>query len=96
MKFLVMEIENYPVNWGEVDPGLLKEEARCVYDLQLADLIRQIYFRADTHSAVMEWECGSIDIVREKTASFPLVKAGLIHFEILPLQPYTGFNRLFG
>jgi hypothetical protein len=95
MKFLALEVENYPVNWNEVEPALLKEEAKRVFDLEQDNLIRNIYFRADTRSAVIEWESNSIETVNELLADFPLVKAELIHFEIIPLIPYTGFNRLF-
>ena len=28
--------------------------------------------------------------------SLPLVQAGLIHFDVIPLVPYPGFMRLFG
>jgi hypothetical protein len=94
LKFLTLEVENYPVKWNEVDPVILEAEARCVFDLQQADLIRQVYFRADTRSAVIEWESDSIDNVTQALAAFPLVQANLIHFEIIPLMPYTGFNRL--
>lgn len=96
MKFLTLEIENSPVNWKEIDPDLMKAEARCLFDLQQTDRIRQVYFRADTKSAVIEWECDTIDEVREAISTFPLVKADLIHFEIIPLMPYSGFHRLFG
>ncbi|KPL70724.1 hypothetical protein ADM99_14065 [Leptolinea tardivitalis] len=90
-----MEIENYPVQWNDVDPALLKAEARRVFDLQQADRIRQIHFRQDTKSAVIEWECDTEEEVRNLLDTFPLVQAGLIHFEIIPLIPYSGFNRLF-
>jgi hypothetical protein len=96
MKFLALEVENYTVKWNEVEPALLKEEARRVFDLEQEDLIRNIYFRADTRSAVIEWEADSLEIVTALLSEFPLVKSGFIHFEILPLVPYTGFNRLFG
>ncbi|HEX7555691.1 MAG TPA: hypothetical protein VF338_03625 [Leptolinea sp.] len=95
MKFLAFEVENYPVNWAEVPSDLLSAEARQIYDLQQAGLIRQIHFRADTHSAVIDWESDSIEKIVELTANFPLVEAGLIHFEIIPLIPYSGFSRLF-
>jgi len=96
MKILALEVENYPVVWNEVEPALLQAEAKRVYDLEQEDLIRHIYFRADTKSAVIEWEANSVETVTELLAAFPLVKVGLIHFEIIPLIPYTGFNRLFG
>jgi hypothetical protein len=96
MKFLALEVENYPVNWNEVEPALLQSEAKRVFDLEQQDLIRNIYFRADTKSAVIEWEADNIDTVNQLLKEFPLVKAGLIRFEIIPLIPYPGFKRLFG
>jgi hypothetical protein len=95
MKFLAMEIENHPINWAEVSSVLLKTEAQRVYDLQQDGFIRQIHFRADTKSAVIEWECESLEQVRELTAHLPLVEAGFIHFDIIPLIPYPGLKRLF-
>jgi hypothetical protein len=95
MKFLTIEVENSPVNWKDVDPGLMKAEARCLFDLQQMDRIRQVHFRVDTKSAVIEWECDTIDEVKEAISTLPLVQAGLIHFEIIPLMPYSGFSRLF-
>jgi hypothetical protein len=96
MKILALEVENYPVHWNEVEPALLQSEAKRVFDLEQQDLIRHIYFRADTKSAVIEWEADSISTVNKLINDFPLVKAGFIHFEVFPLIPYTGFNRLFG
>jgi hypothetical protein len=96
MKLLSIEIENQPVNWKEVDPELMKAEARRLFDLQQADTIRQVYFKADTKSAVIEWEADSIETVNQIINDFPLVKAGYIHFDVFPLIPYTGYKRLFG
>ncbi len=96
MKILALEVENYPVNWAEIEPALLQSEAKRVYELEQRNLIRQIYFRADIKSAVIEWESDTIDEVRALIADFPLVKAGLIHFDLIPLMPYSGFSRLFG
>ena len=95
MKFLALEIENTSVDWKNIDPAVMKAEARCLYDLQQSDLVRLVYFRTDTKSAVIEFECDSLATVEAAVASFPLVTAGLIHFDIIPLGPYTGFNRLF-
>lgn len=95
MQFLALEIENYPIDWKDVDPVLMEKEARCLYELQQDNLIRQVYFRSDTRSAVIFWECDSLERVQELSASFPLVEAGLIHFDVISLIPYTGFNRLF-
>jgi hypothetical protein len=55
-----------------------------------------MYFTADTREAVLILECGGADEARSHLAELPLVKAGLIDFEIIPLVPYPGFARLFG
>ena len=72
----------------------LKAEARRVLELQQADLLREIYLRADWHEAVLILECQNTGHAREVLDSLPLVQAGLIDFEIIPLAPCTGFDRL--
>lgn len=37
----------------------------------------------------------ALEHARAALATLPLVYAGLIEFEILPLEPCTGFARLF-
>ena len=60
-----------------------------------AGVLREAYFSADEHEAVLMLECGGADEARSHLAGLPLVKAGLIDFEIIPLVPYSGFTRLF-
>jgi hypothetical protein len=95
MKFLALEIEKQTIDWSEVPADLLKDEAHRVYELQQAGYIRQIHYRADTKSAVIDWECDAIEQVKELTNSLPLVQAGYIEFNIMHLIPYPGFERLF-
>ncbi len=33
--------------------------------------------------------------MQEIAAQFPMVKAGVLKIEVLPLKPYTGFESLF-
>jgi hypothetical protein len=40
-------------------------------------------------------ECADLDEARRILGEMPLVKRGLIHFDFIPLLPYTGFERLF-
>lgn len=73
----------------------LKKEAARVLELYQADVVREIYFREDRPTAVLVLECGSVEAVSEVLSTLPLVKAGLITFDIIPLAPYPGFYRLF-
>jgi len=40
-------------------------------------------------------ECADVDEANAVLSTLPLVKAGLITFELIPLGPYPGFARLF-
>ena len=73
----------------------LKAEAARVWELYQEDEFRELYFHRDQHTAILVLESSSLDAARETLASLPLVRAGLIEFELTPLIPYTGFVRLY-
>jgi muconolactone delta-isomerase len=73
----------------------LKDEARRVWELQQSGAFREIYFNADQHTAVLMLECSDMDAARQLLATLPLVQAGLITFDVIPLVPYDGYARLF-
>jgi len=95
MKLLAMEIEAEGVKPEQFTPHL-KAEARRVWELYQSGTIRELYFRADRSDAVLILECKAAREAQEMLDSLPLVQAGLISFEIVPLIPYPGFARLFG
>jgi hypothetical protein len=70
--------------------------ARRVWDLHQAGVIREPYFRADSPEAVLVLECAEAAEAHVTLPSLPMVAAGLISFEIVPLRAYPGFARLFG
>ncbi len=71
-------------------------EARRAWDLHQAGTIRELYFRADFPAAVLVLECADVVQAQMALASLPMVAAGLIRFEVVPLRAYPGFARLFG
>ena len=73
----------------------LEDEARRVWELYQQGVIRELYFRADRTDAVLILECEDADSARSVLDTLPLVKAGLVEFEVIPLIPYPGFGRLF-
>jgi hypothetical protein len=95
MKILAFEKE-LPGATMEAFQPLLKEEARRVWELQQSSVIREIDFNSNQHTAVLMLECRDVEEARQVLATLPLVKAGLIEFEIIPLTPYDGFDRLSG
>ena len=94
MKILAVERDLPGVDPITMRP-LLNAEAARVYDLLQAGVVREIYFRADRPSAVLILECANVEEAEQVLATLPLLQAGLIAFDILPLAPYPGFARLF-
>jgi len=94
MKILALEMEVANATESDFRPHL-KAEAAKVWELCLAGVIREIYFQENVRTAVLILECGSREEAQEILRTLPLVKEGLITFEVVPLIPYTGFSRLF-
>jgi hypothetical protein len=94
MKILALEKEAAQTQPSDFQPHL-SEEAAKVYELFQAGLIREFYFHQADHTAVLMLECANIDEARGVLGSLPLVEAGLITFDVIPLVPYPGFGRLF-
>jgi len=94
MKILALEHE-YPNLTTEDFQPHLKTEARRVWELQQQGIIREIYFRADQSSAILVLECADEAAAETILSTLPLIKEKLIHFELIPLKAYPGYERLF-
>lgn len=94
MKILALERELPGATAEHVQP-LLKDEARRVWELQQSGTLREIYFNADQHTAVLVLECSNVEETHRLLATLPLVQTGLITFDLIPLIPYDGFAHLF-
>lgn len=92
MKILAIEKEIKSVDWKNENLTLI-EEAKSVYKLMLAGNLREIYFTAQMN-AVLILECEDKISTKQLLDNLPLVKKGIIDFEIMELLPYTGFTRL--
>ena len=94
MKILAMEVETEGVKPEQFAPHL-PAEARRVWYLYQSGVIRELYFRADRSEAILILECADVKEAHQILESLPLVQAGLIRFDVIPLIPYPGFARLF-
>jgi hypothetical protein len=94
MKILAIEHENPGCTASDFAP-LLEEEARRVWELHQAGVIRELYFRQEQNEAVLVLECASTAEAEVTLARLPLAAAGLIQFELIGLRAYPGFERLF-
>ena len=94
MKILALEVEIEGAK-PEQYPAHSKAEARRAWELYQSGIIRELYFRGDRSEAVLILECADIKEGQQILDSLPLVQAGLISFDVIPLVPYPGFSRLF-
>ncbi len=94
MKILAIE-KQAPGVTAEQFKSHLRAEALGVWELYQADVFRELYFRADRSDAVLVLECSDIEEARRVLDTLPLVREGLVTFDLIPLRPYPGFARLF-
>ncbi len=94
MKILAIEKEVPGVADEDFTPHLKAEAARA-WELHQAGVLRELYFRADWPGAVLMLECAGVEEAAGVLSTLPLVKAGLIAFDVIPLKAYPGFSRLF-
>ena len=94
MKILAMEVEAVGLAPEQFAP-YLKAEARRAWELYQSGIIRELYFHADQSKAVLILECADTTEAGRVLETLPLVQAGLIRFDLIPLVPYPGFGRLF-
>lgn len=83
MKVLALEAET-PGSTAEQFAPHLKAEARHVWELTQAGVLREIYFRQDWPGAVLILECADADEAHDVLATLPLVQAGLNHLRDHP------------
>jgi hypothetical protein len=94
VKIIAIERET-PGKTSEQFRPYLKAEAAMVWDYYQNGLARELYFRQDQSTAVLVLECAEIADALAALDRLPLVQAGLITFDLIPLKPYPGFARLF-
>jgi hypothetical protein len=94
MKILAIEKEIEGTSREQFAPHL-KAEAKRVWELNRTGVISEIYFTQNSHNAVVILECANEAEAKSILDTLPLVKEKLITFDLLPLLPYSGFERLF-
>lgn len=92
MKILAIEKELKKVDWKKESQTLI-DEAKVAYNMLLSDSLREIYFTENKNS-VLILECENKTTAKQLLSKLPLVEKKIIDFELMELQPYTGFSRL--
>ncbi len=94
MKFLGLDHPLPGATLAKYQPHL-EEEVRHTWASYKSGAVRDIYFRQDRPGVAIFLECESLDAASRVLAEFPLVKAKLIEFEIIPLGPFVNWELLF-
>jgi hypothetical protein len=94
MQFLLIARVPEGVSMEQVLPHV-KAEAEAVWEKYSADIVRSIHYIADMSGAVLMCEAPSLEVMQDIAAQFPMAKAKVLNFEVLPLKPYTGLESLF-
>lgn len=68
----------------------LDAEAKMALTMVAEDVVREIYGREDGKGAVLVFEEDSVEAVETHMQRLPLVQAGLLTFDIIPVVPYRG------
>ncbi len=95
MRILAIEREVPSTGDNAYTTELLRAEALRAWQLYQEGVVRELYFRADRIEAVILLECASVHEAQAALETLPLVQAGLVAFDCIPLKAYPGFERLF-
>ncbi|HEU4766088.1 MAG TPA: hypothetical protein VFS77_01910 [Pyrinomonadaceae bacterium] len=94
MKFLCLDIPQPGASLEKYQPHML-DEARHAWQLHKSGILRDLYFRQDRPGVAFIAECDSVEAAKKALHEFPLAKAGLIDWEVIPLGPFLNWEMLF-
>ena len=73
---------------------LVQEEVRVAVQLYLEGKVERWYTRGDGKGAVLFLRCRTAEEGRVIMADLPLVKAGYLNVEYIPVGPFSGLRNL--
>ena len=94
MKIIAIDHWKDGVTLETVQPHL-RAELEAAWRLSKAGIIREMYSRTDRIGVVCMFECDSLEICRAYVDDFPLSKAGMIAWDLVPLKAPLPLEYLF-
>jgi hypothetical protein len=73
---------------------LVQEEVHVAVQLYLDGKIDQWYTRSDGKGAVLFVHCQTMDEAKTVISGLPMVKAGYLNVEYIPVGPFSGLKNL--
>ncbi len=93
MKILAIDRVCESATPERIKEKFLQEINRCV-QFYLADIIREMYFRQDRSGTVLVLEAPSVEEAQSLLEKMPLVAAGQVQYDCIPLGPYMPLGLL--
>jgi muconolactone delta-isomerase len=75
--------------------ALAADEARVAHELLVQGLVRSIHMCPERPGSMVVLECADLDAARAALQRLPMVRDGLITFDLSRMLPYTGYEALF-
>jgi hypothetical protein len=94
MKLLCLDVPQPGAPLEKYQP-YMTDEVRHTWSLYKGGIVRDIYFRQDRPGVAIIAEAESVEAAKEALAEFPLAKAGLIGWDVIPLGPFLNWESLF-
>jgi hypothetical protein len=94
MKLLCLDVPQPGATLEKYQPHMT-DEVRHTWSLYKGGIVRDIYFRQDRPGVAIIAEAESVEAAKEALAEFPLAKAGLIGWDVIPLGPFLNWESLF-
>lgn len=94
MKMLCLDVPQPGATMEKYMP-YMRDEARHGWALYKKGVVRDIYFRQDRPGVAIIAEAESVEAAKADLMQFPLAKAGLIGWEVIPLGPFANWELLF-
>jgi muconolactone delta-isomerase len=94
MKILALSKRPDGVTTEQIAPHRVAEAAQA-WELYTSGVFRELYFRTDKPGAVVMLECADVAEAQKALATLPMVEAGVLDFDLIPLGPFLEFRHLF-
>lgn len=75
--------------------ALAADEARVAWQLHTEGVLRSVHLCPERPGSAIVMECASLEDAKAVLQRLPMVRAGLITFEVSRMLPYTGWAALF-
>ena len=94
MKIIALSIPG-PTQDSEKMNELAREEAWNAWELLKADVVREAYLRKDKPGVVLVLDASTVEAAETALSQLPFYRHGFIRFDLIPVGPFTNFERLF-